>query len=81
MVHARDAAERATIEAEKSRETSRFLTDVLSGVDPEQARDLDKTLLHLILDGAASRRSFILTSLKFFVADEQDRDRAHPSCR
>jgi non-specific serine/threonine protein kinase/serine/threonine-protein kinase len=55
MLHAREAAERANIEANKSRETSRFLTDVLSGVDPHQARDLDKTLLHLVLDRAANR--------------------------
>jgi len=55
MLRARDAAERANLEAEKSRQTSRFLTDVLSGVDPEQARDLDKTLLHLVLDNAAAR--------------------------
>jgi non-specific serine/threonine protein kinase/serine/threonine-protein kinase len=55
MLSARDAAVRATIEADKSKATSKFLTDVLSGVDPEQARDLDKTLLHLVLDKAADR--------------------------
>ena len=55
MVQARDAATRATLEATKARETSRFLTALLSGVSPEVARDLDKTLLHRILDRAAER--------------------------
>ena len=55
LLHARDAAARAEVAAEKARQTSRFLTDVLSGIDPKQARDMDKTLLHLILDRAASR--------------------------
>lgn len=48
MLHARAAATRASA-------TSAFLTDVLSGIDPEQARDMDKTLLHLVLDRAAAR--------------------------
>jgi eukaryotic-like serine/threonine-protein kinase len=69
MVHARAAAERATIEANKSRETSKFLTDVLSGVDPQQARDLDKTLLHLVLDRAASRASQELAGQPEVLAD------------
>ena len=55
LLRARDAAIRANVEAEKARQTSHFLTDVLSGVDPAQARDLDKTLLHLVLDRAANR--------------------------
>lgn len=69
MLHARDAAARATIEADKSRETARFLTDVLSGVDPEQARDLDKTLLHLVLDRAASRAGKELAGQPEVLAD------------
>ena len=55
LLHARDAAARAEVAAEKARQTSRFLTDVLSGIDPEQAREMDKTLLHLVLDRAANR--------------------------
>ncbi|MEP6938303.1 MAG: serine/threonine-protein kinase [Rudaea sp.] len=55
MLQARDAAARATLEADKAGETSRFLGDLLSGVSPEVARDLDKTLLHKILDGAGER--------------------------
>ncbi|MDR3386231.1 MAG: serine/threonine-protein kinase [Rudaea sp.] len=69
MLHARAAAERATIEANKSRETSRFLTDVLSGVDPGQARDLDKTLLHLVLDRAANRAGQELARQPEVLAD------------
>ncbi|MEP6484224.1 MAG: serine/threonine-protein kinase [Rudaea sp.] len=52
LLHARDAAARANLEAEKSRQTSQFLSDILSSVRPEEARDLDKTLLHKILDNA-----------------------------
>jgi non-specific serine/threonine protein kinase/serine/threonine-protein kinase len=44
---------RAQIEAEKSRQVSGFLTDVLSGVDPEKARGMDRSLLRMILDDAA----------------------------
>jgi eukaryotic-like serine/threonine-protein kinase len=69
MLQARTAAERANVEANKSRETSRFLTDVLSGVDPEQARDLDKTLLHLVLDRAASRAGQELAGQPEVLAD------------
>jgi eukaryotic-like serine/threonine-protein kinase len=69
MLHARAAAERAMIEANKSRETSAFLTDVLSGVDPHQARDLDKTLLHLVLDRAANRAGQELAQQPEVLAD------------
>ncbi len=54
MLHARAAAQRAQIEAQKSRQTSDFLTTVLSGVDPQKAKGMDKSLLHLILDNAAN---------------------------
>jgi len=69
MLHARDAAQRANLEAEKSRQTSQFLTDVLSGVDPRQARDLDKTLLHLVLDKAAARADKELANQPEVLAD------------
>ncbi len=55
MLQARAAAAQATLEANKARATSGFLTTLLSGVNPEVARGLDKTLLHRILDGAAAR--------------------------
>jgi eukaryotic-like serine/threonine-protein kinase len=55
MINARNAAIRANIEAEKSRQTSDFLSDILSGVRPEEARDLDKTLMRKILDNAAAQ--------------------------
>ncbi len=55
MLDARAAAVRANLAAQKARVTSGFLTDVLSGIDPEQARDMDKKLLHLVLDRAAAK--------------------------
>ena len=55
MVRARDAAIRANLEAEKSRQTSRFLENILSSVRPEEARELDKTLMHKILDNAGAQ--------------------------
>jgi serine/threonine protein kinase len=72
MLNARAAAVRANLEARKSAQTSRFLTDVLSGVDPEQARDLDKTLLHLVLDRAANRASHELANQPEVLANIED---------
>ncbi|HTA65150.1 MAG TPA: protein kinase [Xanthomonadaceae bacterium] len=72
MLHARAAAVRANLEAQKSEQTSRFLTDVLAGVDPEQARDLDKTLLHLVLDRAANRASHELANQPEVLANIED---------
>jgi tetratricopeptide (TPR) repeat protein len=46
---------RAEREATRAQATSEFLATVLSGVDPEQARELDKTLLRGVLDDAARR--------------------------
>lgn len=61
MLEARAAAVHANLEAQKARVTSGFLTDVLSGIDPEQARDMDKSLLHLVLDRAAAKAGKQLT--------------------
>lgn len=47
----------AQTEAERARQTSAFLGQVLSSVDPDRARDLDKTLLREVLDQAAKRAS------------------------
>ena len=56
------------------------------GYSADQAQDLTQAFFVRILEGRyldrADRdkgrfRSFLLTSLKFFVADERDRDRAH----
>jgi tetratricopeptide (TPR) repeat protein len=46
---------RAEREATRAQATSEFLATVLSGVDPDQARELDKTLLRIVLDDAARR--------------------------
>ena len=72
MVKAEAAATRARLEAQKAEQTSKFLTDVLSGVDPEKARDLDKTLLHMILDDAAARASRELAGQPEVLASIED---------
>jgi eukaryotic-like serine/threonine-protein kinase len=46
---------RAEQEAQRSRAMADFMADVLGGVDPDRARGLDRSLLHLILDEAAER--------------------------
>jgi eukaryotic-like serine/threonine-protein kinase len=55
LLKAEASAERATIEAKKSQQVAEFLSDVLSGVDPDQAQEMDKTLMRTILDKAAQR--------------------------
>jgi serine/threonine protein kinase len=72
MLHAREAAARANLEARKAKETASFMTDVLTGVDPNQARDLDKALLHLVLDRAADRASKQLASQPDVLATIED---------
>ncbi|MBS0574998.1 MAG: serine/threonine protein kinase [Proteobacteria bacterium] len=72
MKQAEAAARRAQTEAQKAEQTSRFLTDVLSGVDPEKARDLDKTLLHMILDDAAARAARELANQPEVLATIED---------
>ena len=56
------------------------------GYPPDQAQDLTQEFFIRVLEGRyldradpekGRFRSFILTSLKFFVADEEDRHRAH----
>lgn len=47
----------AQVEAQRARQTASFLGQVLSSVDPDRARDLDKTLLREVLDQAARRAS------------------------
>lgn len=49
------ALQKAEHEAGRARITANFLGSVLSGVDPETARDLDKTLMLRVLDDAAER--------------------------
>lgn len=49
------AAEQARIEAEKADQVSDFVTEMLAGVDPDQAQGKDTALLRSILDDAARR--------------------------
>ncbi|MBS0556466.1 MAG: serine/threonine protein kinase [Proteobacteria bacterium] len=60
---------RAQIEAAKAHQVSAFLTDVLSGVDPEKARGMDKSLLRLILDDAAKNADAKLAGQPEVLAD------------
>ncbi|MBL8299319.1 MAG: serine/threonine protein kinase [Rhodanobacteraceae bacterium] len=52
---AESAAQQATREAARSRSLAEFLSTVLAGIDPEQARGLDTRLLRQVLDQAAAR--------------------------
>lgn len=51
------ALQKAEREATRTRVTADFLGSVLSSVDPDVARDLDKTLMLRVLDEAATRVS------------------------
>lgn len=52
---AEEAAQRATREAARNRSLADFLGTVVAGIEPEQARGLDTTLLRQVLDDAAAR--------------------------
>lgn len=45
----------ARLEGERARAMADFMADVLTGADPDRARDLDRSLLRLILGEAAAR--------------------------
>lgn len=49
------ALQKAEREAHRARTTADFLGSVLEGVDPDTARDLDKTLMLRVLDDASAR--------------------------
>ncbi|QBB71423.1 tetratricopeptide repeat protein [Pseudolysobacter antarcticus] len=53
---------RAEVAAARATRTADFLGTVLSAVDPDRAHDLDKTLLHEILDQAAIKAQTELAS-------------------
>lgn len=53
LLRARSERERAEVAAARATRTADFLGDLLAGVDPDRARDLDKTLLRELLDQAA----------------------------
>ncbi|HEY2346356.1 MAG TPA: serine/threonine-protein kinase [Xanthomonadaceae bacterium] len=72
MLRAKEAARQARIEAAKSEQTTAFLVDVLSGVDPERAKEMDKTLLNLLLAQAADRASRELAGQPQVLATIED---------
>src|SRR5690606_4074116 len=49
------SAEKARVEAAKSEQIAGFVQSMLAGIDPNLARGMDRSLLHLILDAAAER--------------------------
>jgi len=51
---ARRAARRAETEAAKSAQIARFTRGMLTGVDPQRAKSMDRSLVRLMLDTAAS---------------------------
>lgn len=63
---------RAEREAARSRVTAQFLSTVLSSVDPDIARSLDKTLLRKVLDEAAARATRELAAQPDVLADIRD---------
>jgi len=64
--------QRAEREAARSRATAGFLSTVLSSVDPDIARDLDKTLLRKVLDEAAERAQRELAGQPDVLIEIQD---------
>jgi len=64
--------DRAEREALKARKVADVLADVLGGVDPDRARDLDKTLLRLVLDEAAGKARNELASQPDVLLEIED---------
>jgi non-specific serine/threonine protein kinase/serine/threonine-protein kinase len=68
--------ETASREAARANAVSDFLGEILTGVDPDRARDLDKTLMREILDSGAERaraalgdRPEVLADIEVTIAD------------
>lgn len=68
--------ETASREAARANAVSDFLGEILTGVDPDRARDLDKTLMREILDSGADRaraalgdRPEVLADIEATIAD------------
>jgi tetratricopeptide (TPR) repeat protein len=66
---AEQAAQRATREAARNRSLADFLSTVLAGIEPEQARGLDTKLLRQVLDQAAARAQRDLAGDESQLAD------------
>jgi tetratricopeptide (TPR) repeat protein len=56
------AAEQARLEAQKSTQVAGFVQAMLSGINPDQARGLDRALMRLVLDSAAERAELELAT-------------------
>lgn len=57
LLRARHAASVAQLEAEKATQISAFVREMLSGIDPDRARSMDRKLMRMVLDSAAERAS------------------------
>lgn len=55
LVRARRAAAVAQVEAAKATQVAGFVQEMLAGIDPDRARSMDRSLMRLVLDSAASR--------------------------
>lgn len=84
--------ETASREAARASAVSDFLGEILTGVDPDRARDLDKTLMREILDSGAERaraalgdRADVLADIEGTIADAYlglaEFERAHEFAR
>ncbi len=51
---AEQEAQHARVEAAKASRTAQFMASTLAGIDPDRAKTLDRTLLRILLDSAAS---------------------------
>jgi non-specific serine/threonine protein kinase/serine/threonine-protein kinase len=69
LVAALHGFDRASREAERANAVSAFLRDILTGADPDRARDLDKTLMREILDSGAGRARSALADRPEVLAD------------
>jgi eukaryotic-like serine/threonine-protein kinase len=62
MREAQRSAEVARTEAAKAEQVADFARGMLAGIDPDRARNMDRSLMRLVLDSAASRAGSELKS-------------------
>jgi serine/threonine protein kinase len=57
LARARKSAALAQTEAAKADQVSKFVRDMLGGIDPDRAKTMDRKLMRMVLDSAADRAS------------------------
>ncbi len=55
LARARASEAQAKIEAAKAAQAADFVQGILAGIDPDRAKGMDRSLVHLLLDSAAQR--------------------------